>query len=103
MSIFQTETTQEEEFRQFMKDFVQSNAFLYDMINTGHQDIFNKFWNSQYDPQLIADTLGFEKCMLLFQMSNSIQGILKQDKDYMELIAPKNVDFSTGKVIISDK
>jgi hypothetical protein len=103
MNIFKIETTPEDEFKQFIKSFAQENAMFYDLINMKHQDIFNKFWNSQYDHQLIADTLGFEKAVMLFQLSFAIQEILKADPGYKELIPPKNVDFSTGTILITDK
>lgn len=99
----QVEKTEQELFTDFVKSFANSLNDFYNGINSSHKNVFNQFWNSQYDPQMIADALGFEKCLMLFKLSSAVQEILKADLNYVELVPEKNVDFSTGKIIITDK
>lgn len=97
------ELTEEQKFEQFMFDFAVLLADLYQAMEEKHTKIFNTFWNSQYDPQLIANTLGVEKSALLFQLSKAIQDILKAgDEDYTMLEIWKKVSFENGQVTISD-
>jgi len=97
------ELTEEQKFQQFMLDFLTLLADLHTTIEQKHTKIFNTFWNSKYDPQLIANTLGVEKSALLFQLSRSLQEILKAgDEDYNELQIWKKVEFTNDSVIISD-
>lgn len=93
--------TQEEEFKDFLEMFQGLLSSMYAHIDNQHRELFKMFWNSQYDPQKIADALGFEKSLALFQLSAGLQDILQAgDSDYERLITPKDVDFSTGKVVI---
>lgn len=103
MIIQPIETTEEERFNQFMKGFSAMINSLYKSLEREHTAIFNQFWRTPYSSQRIVDTLGFEQTMKLFQLSSAVQEILKADPDYKELVPPKNVDFSTGSILITDK
>lgn len=95
------ELTEEQKFELFMLEFAKMLADLHSTMEEKHTKIFNTFWNSAYDPQLIADKLGYEKSVLLFQLSRGIQDILKAgDQDYNELQLWKEVSFDNGTVTI---
>jgi len=96
------ELTEDQKFEIFMREFAVLLADLHITLEDKHSKIFNTFWNSKYDPQLIANALGAEKSVLLFQLSKGIQDILKAgDEDYTELQVWKNVEFKPDAVVIS--
>jgi hypothetical protein len=97
------ELTEEQKFEQFMIEFAKLLADLHATMEEKHTKIFNTFWNSKYDPQIIANALGYDKSVLLFNLSKGIQDILKAgDEDYNILQIWKNVSFDNGTVTISD-
>ena len=100
----QTQKTQEQRFSDFIEAFKNNLISFYFQIDSQHKEIYNKFWDSEYDPQDISNALGFEKTVLLFQLSTLVQQILKSgDSDYSILVPEKDVEFSNGEIIIKDK
>jgi hypothetical protein len=96
------ELTEDQKFEQFMREFAVLIADLHTTIEQKHKKIFNTFWNSSYDPQLIANTLGVKKATLLFQLSKTLQEIIKAgDEDYAPLQVWKKVEFTPDSVVIS--